>query len=391
MNGTDGRSMTLFVDDGVQIEDISDQLDELNRMVVMAPENSRVIVVNGEYEVDITQTLSRDMEEPSVYFFVLQNTVLDAYFSSYCFANEPVFQDIQLPDRPVYQIYGPEEGTDTLLTEGFMDRWVEGDSLIAYSDMFRVDATGDLILKLWAQDISGNQGVEHADTFTIQNIGPEGGEFAALDGLIWIDVPEGALFEDITLLIDNAPDAPLSDVGLVCKEHIEQGLSDVFTVGTSELVFSKDVRLGIAYEGSPDARISRYTENRWEALESRIAGGRITAEITAGGLYQVRTARGCIGPPRFGLRVLSPNPMMRSEGSMSFSYSLIHESEISIDVIDVSGRRVTTLVQGVLSPGTRTERWDFDNGTGTKVAAGIYFIRMRADDLRAVEKLVILR
>jgi flagellar hook assembly protein FlgD len=51
---------------------------------------------------------------------------------------------------------------------------------------------------------------------------------------------------------------------------------------------------------------------------------------------------------------------------------------VRLDLYDVHGRLVCTLVDGPRSAGTHLARWDGHDTAGTPAAAGIYFLRLEA-------------
>lgn len=62
-----------------------------------------------------------------------------------------------------------------------------------------------------------------------------------------------------------------------------------------------------------------------------------------------------------------------------------------MSIYDVSGRLVTTLVDGVATPGAAVTYWDGTDADGRRVASGVYFARLVAGDETAVRKIVLLR
>jgi len=63
----------------------------------------------------------------------------------------------------------------------------------------------------------------------------------------------------------------------------------------------------------------------------------------------------------------------------------------SLVVYDGRGRRVRTLLDGILSPGTHYVTWDGKDFSGTPVPSGIYFYRMRVGEFTTIRKMVLLK
>ena len=83
-----------------------------------------------------------------------------------------------------------------------------------------------------------------------------------------------------------------------------------------------------------------------------------------------------------------PNPF---RGRTSIRFQIPREQHVEIAVFDVSGRRVRSLVRGVLPASTYAESWDGLDDRGQRVAGGIYFVRMEAGELRPTRKTVLVR
>ena len=63
-----------------------------------------------------------------------------------------------------------------------------------------------------------------------------------------------------------------------------------------------------------------------------------------------------------------------------------------MEIYDVRGRRVRTLVDEQMANGFHSVRWDSRNESGRQVAPGVYFVRMVVDgDTRGKKKMTVLR
>jgi hypothetical protein len=92
-------------------------------------------------------------------------------------------------------------------------------------------------------------------------------------------------------------------------------------------------------------------------------------------------------PKVFALSQNRPNPFTRST---TITYSLPghvgDESHVNLDIYDLSGRLVETLVNENQTPGIHKAYWD-----ATDIASGIYFYRLRAGDFTDMKKMILLR
>jgi hypothetical protein len=69
----------------------------------------------------------------------------------------------------------------------------------------------------------------------------------------------------------------------------------------------------------------------------------------------------------------SPNPF---RGRTAFRFGLARAGDVRLELYDVSGRRVRTLVSGTLPAGEHTRAWDGRDERGGAVRPGVYFVRL---------------
>lgn len=81
------------------------------------------------------------------------------------------------------------------------------------------------------------------------------------------------------------------------------------------------------------------------------------------------------GLPNRRLHGPHPNPMFHST---SFVVDLAAESAVRLEVFDLAGRRVGTLVDEVRPAGRHTVTWDGRTDSGLRAPAGVYFARFLA-------------
>ena len=89
----------------------------------------------------------------------------------------------------------------------------------------------------------------------------------------------------------------------------------------------------------------------------------------------------------FGLRPVAPNPM---RGVGRIAYAIPQESSVRIRIVDVRGRVVGTLVDGVRRYGRYAVSWD-GTAAGRRLPAGAYFVEMQAGGKHLVQRLLIVR
>jgi hypothetical protein len=92
-----------------------------------------------------------------------------------------------------------------------------------------------------------------------------------------------------------------------------------------------------------------------------------------------------VGYP-FALEAIVPNPFV---GSTKVSFSVPHNTNVSLKVYDISGKLVATLVDGNQKPGRHGVTWSGSDDAGRTVAQGIYLVRMEAESFSATKKVVL--
>jgi hypothetical protein len=83
-----------------------------------------------------------------------------------------------------------------------------------------------------------------------------------------------------------------------------------------------------------------------------------------------------------------PNPF---NPNTEIGFDLPRPSFVSLDIFDLLGRKVTTLINEHLAAGSKRVQWNGRDNTGAEVASGIYFYRLRNGDHVEVKKMVLLK
>ena len=83
-----------------------------------------------------------------------------------------------------------------------------------------------------------------------------------------------------------------------------------------------------------------------------------------------------------------PNPF---SGSTEIRFAVMNQESVRLEVFDVTGRRVRTLVATSLSPGVHTVSWDGRDDTGRDVVSGVYIYQLQFRDARYSRTLLLVR
>lgn len=93
-------------------------------------------------------------------------------------------------------------------------------------------------------------------------------------------------------------------------------------------------------------------------------------------------------PDHFSLHQNYPNPF---NSSTTIRFALPITESISLSIYNLTGQKVTTLVNGVRNAGEYTIQWDGTNENGNQLASGIYVYRLKSSAYEETKKLLLLR
>ncbi len=155
------------------------------------------------------------------------------------------------------------------------------------------------------------------------------------------------------------------------------GLDSLASIG--EFDPSKPARIGVAVNYPPPYDTTEFAGNlEFDNLE--ITGISLPAELLDG----IRTTGPVASVRRFELYSNYPNPF---NPSTTIQYDLPRSARVEVQVYDVLGRMVATLVNNERqSAGAHSIRFN-----GSNLASGVYFFRLTADDYVATRKMMLLK
>jgi hypothetical protein len=194
----------------------------------------------------------------------------------------------------------------------------------------------------------------------------------------------GASFQDIS---SNLPQAPVNDIVPSPNDP-----SVLFVATDTGVYFTAN--LGLSWSalgtGLPNVVVSDLRLH--EDTQMLYAGtyGRSMWRIPVATVAPV-AAGPAAGPGASALQLGAPFPNPSRDGGATVRYVLPRRSEVRLDVFDVGGRRVRTLVSATADAGGHAARWDGRDERGAPVAAGVYLIRARAGGEVRDRKITVVR
>ena len=88
-------------------------------------------------------------------------------------------------------------------------------------------------------------------------------------------------------------------------------------------------------------------------------------------------------PAAFRLHQNYPNPF---NPATKIRFTLPRAAEVKLEVFNIMGQKVATLIDKQLNAGDHTCMWD-----GSGVASGVYFYRLETPDFAATKKMVLMK
>lgn len=93
-------------------------------------------------------------------------------------------------------------------------------------------------------------------------------------------------------------------------------------------------------------------------------------------------------PKSFELNQNFPNPF---NATTQIRFSVPKASHVQLQIFDILGRKVKSLVNENLTAGYKQITWDGKNESGDEVASGVYFYRIKTGDFQTTKKMVLLK
>jgi len=140
---------------------------------------------------------------------------------------------------------------------------------------------------------------------------------------------------------------------------------------------------------------NQYGEAEDSDATTALGGGSVVVHTAKGTSIPMATAGGgsiqpaaTAGPAEFAFRGARPNPFV---GSTEMAFELPERSVVTIHVYDVRGRKVATVTDHELDPGSHGAAWDGRGAGGERLHSGVYFARFTARSLVSERRLESVR
>ncbi len=150
-------------------------------------------------------------------------------------------------------------------------------------------------------------------------------------------------------------------------------------ISRSTYVFPTNARLRFMCDASADTDDVYIDAITWRGLSSEAASG---PQIAVVGEEEEDASRPVNAPETFALAQNRPNPF---DSNTTISFVLPEESAVTLEVFDVTGRRIASLLDETRGTGEHSVQLD-----ARSWSPGIYFYRLTADGVVEQKKMVVL-
>ena len=248
---------------------------------------------------------------------------------------------------------GPEDGTIIL------DDIVNNAAELSFD--LDVTTTGDYYIwvRMWATDANANS--VHVGVNGAINPSSKGAQLATLGEWTWLRLARGA--SALTHTIDT-PGANTFNIWMR-----EDGTIVDKAILTTDVDF---VPTGEGPAESPQVTSAA-------ALAGK-AGDAAAGKQILGDEIQL--------PTEYALNGNYPNPF---NPTTTISFDLPEAADVRLEVFDMMGRRIATLVNSELSAGSYETVWNARNDAGGQVASGVYLYRLQAGSFVSVSRMVLMK
>jgi hypothetical protein len=137
---------------------------------------------------------------------------------------------------------------------------------------------------------------------------------------------------------------------------------------------------------------SRAPQHTMMLIENRVVGDKnrevvdFSPEFSA---TKVQLRAGAVNLPReYALRGNYPNPF---NAKTVVNFALPKDSRVTLDIYNILGQKVKTLVDGMMTAGYKNVEWDGTDVNGQGVSSGVYLYKLKADNFTRVNRMTFLK
>jgi hypothetical protein len=172
---------------------------------------------------------------------------------------------------------------------------------------------------------------------------------------------------DGSVVSGGSPTETMPIIYIKFKSHLNPG-DDPLTFHEAY-----DINYHISFDKSPSAP---------GCLALIAPSGRITIDSSCENIYLLHDTT--LFPSQSYINPIQPNPIYN--GHVSFSFDISKEGIVRLDVVDILGKPIATVLEEACKPGTYKVDYDV-----SKFTAGVYFVRMQNGNQVKTRQMMIVR
>ena len=311
-----------------------------------------------------------DLERPSADFSIIQNPLYYELYELYMITNE----EVSTESTKLF-INGPSYEIDVLS---------DSDNAFYYAGEFE---NGIYEYELWALDLLENGGISNY-SLTYGIAGPQ--VFTSIsspNNTAELVIPQYSLLESAGFII--------SEEYLFYEDTNKNSLSNLIKITSSDLVLQSSLKIRFnypeLYRDKDSLIIGRKNQfGQWITISSNKNSDFIEADIMETGVYALfhSTSEEELLPEQFDLIGCYPNPF---NPNINIEFSVPFENFVSLNIYDISGKKVKSLINNKVKAGYIDINWDGVSDSGAKISSGIYFVVLEMNNQRFTNKVTMLK
>jgi len=341
---------------------------------------------DGTFEDTVATFDAGDVTPPQFTIDILRNPVLPFELDLFFYPSEPLNG---LPEVTIASPAGSNGQTATQLSNR---------DAACYLTDYQVDQSGIYTITVCGTDLATNHGCDEESFSASRIFVGSGVELVSPKGTFRLNIPAGATRDNGLILFKERPISP-SDLA---NTNIPAEITPILIVDlTSNVAISNKSALlsidphapGISIGAGQTLVLISLASTQQQPIPTRInlATGQHIAELTELGSYVIGTTD--VGkletlPAAFRLDQNTPNPF---NGVTTIPFSTGKQAHVTLEVFNVLGQRVATLLDRDMPPGNYSAPWDGKTESGAACSSGTYFYRLTAGSHLETKKMLYLK
>ena len=335
--------------------------------------------------------LSKDITPPTLTIGIFQNPYLTQYLDLYLLASEAL-------DPGSIDLRANQSRVQCRLLDADNNVWMGDLKLTPPGGLTEVNAT--------ASDPAGNQATTAARLSSALMLASLGGSLESPDHTVSVQVEPGILARDSYVVIFLSANSTLPATAssaiaaaIVAAPADTAGPASTYYIGAGKLSSQNAMLVTFRYEAS-DLSPGQTPDQLYIAVDGKGAldswvdpdARTVSTTTSVSGLF--RLGIGEKGSSRLtDARLLCvseahPNPWNRAT---RVRFEIGERQQVGINIYDVCGKHVASLLDATLYPGWHEVAWDGRNAHGEAVASGVYYMSVVTDHNKATRSLTMIR